>query len=142
MNKKAEWLWGEPQQTAFELIKKELTQAPVLSAFDLTKRYRVSADSSQYALVAVLLQNTGLEGQQPVEYASPKLTEAERRYAMIEKEALAITWACKKFDFYLVGRHFQVETDHKPLIPLLGEKDLSHLPVRIQRFKISDAMQL
>ena len=136
MGKKAEWLWGEPQQKAFELIKKELTQAPVLSAFDLNKRHRISADSSQYALGAVLLQNAGLEGWQPVEYASRKLTEAERRYAMIEKEALAITWACEKFDFYLVGRHFQVETDHKPLIPLLGEKDLSHLPVRIQRFKM------
>jgi len=54
---------------------------------------------------------------------------------MIEKEALGITWAREKFAFFLVGRKFEVETDHKPLIALLGEKDLSQLPVRVQRFK-------
>ena len=53
---------------------------------------------------------------------------------MIEKEALGITWACEKF--FLVGRKFEVETDHKPLIALLGEKDLSQLHVRVQRFKM------
>ena len=62
------------------------------------------------------------------------MTGAETRYAMIE-DALGITWACEKFDFFLVGRKFEVETDHKPLIALLGEKDLSQLPVRVQRFK-------
>ena len=58
-------------------------------------------------------------------YASRKLADVEKRfYGQIEKEALAITWVCEKFDFYLVGRHFEVETDHKPLIPLLVSKDL------------------
>ena len=102
MGKKAEWLLGEPQQKAFELIKKELIQAPVLFAFDLNENHQVSADSSQYALGAVLLQNTCHKGWQRVEYASPKLTEAKRRYVMIKKEALTR----KKFDFYLVDRHF------------------------------------
>jgi len=65
----------------------------------------------------------------------PKDDGAKTRYAMIEKEALGITWVCEKFDCFLVGR-FEVETDHKPLIALLGEKDLSQLPVRVQRFKM------
>ena len=93
---------GEPQQKAFKLIKKEFIQTPVLCAFDLNKNHQVSADSSQYALGAVLLQHTCHKGWQRVEYASPKLTEAKRRYVMIKKEALTR----KKFDFYLVDRHF------------------------------------
>ena len=69
-------------------------------------------------------------------FASRKLTEAERKYAQIEKEALAITWACEKFDFYLVGADFEVETDHKPLVKLLGDSDLANMPLRCQRFKL------
>ena len=128
--------WGIDQQSAFEEIKKELSSAPVLCAFDVTRRHRVSADSSRIALGAVLLQFTEDQYWQPVEYASRKLLPAEKNYAMIELEALGITWACEKFDFYLVGRKFEIETDHKPLISLLGEKDLSQLPLRVQRFKM------
>ena len=133
---KSEWCWDDCQQKAFERIKSEITHLPTLCSFDLSKKHRVSADSSNHAVGAVLLQQNSSGLWQPVEYASRKLTEAERRYAMVEKEALAITWACEKFDYYLVGREFEVETDHKPLVAILGEKDLSKLPLRVQRFKL------
>ena len=136
MGVKSEWYWGAEQQKSFDLIKAELSDVPVLCAFDMSCKHRVSADSSQYAVGAVLLQYNSRNEWQPVEYASRKLTEAERRYAMIEKEALAITWACEKFNYYLLGREFEVETDHKPLVSILGEKDLSQLPLRVQRFKL------
>ena len=128
--------WGIDQQTAFEEIKKELSSAPVLCALDVTRRHRVSADSSRIALGVVLLQFTEDQYWQPVEYASRKLLPAERNYAMIELEALGITLASEKFHFYLVSRKFEIETDHKPLISLLGEKHLSQLPLRVQRFKL------
>jgi len=133
---KSEWHWGLDQIEAFEKIKKVLSETPVLCAFDINRLHRVSADASRNAIGAVLLQYNEKGQWQPVEYASRKLTDAECRYAMIEKESLAITWACDKFDFYLVGRQFEIETDHKPLVNLLGEKDLSQLPLRVQRFKM------
>ena len=66
--------------------------------------------------------------------ASRKLTEAEQHYAMIELEALGITWAREKFNFYLIGRSFEGETHHKSLISLLDGKDLSYLHQRVPSF--------
>ena len=62
------------------------------------------------------------------------MTPMEQRYAQIEKEAQAFTWACERFADYLVGMKFHVETDHKPLLPLFSSKHLSELPIQVQRF--------
>ena len=72
----------------------------------------------------------------PVAYASRAMTETETRYAQIEKEALAITWACEKFSTYILGKHISIETDHKPLVPILGSKHLDNLPPRVLRFRL------
>ena len=72
----------------------------------------------------------------PVSYISRSLNPTECRYAQIEKEALAATWACERFQEYLLGKHFKLETDHKPLIPLLSSKSLDEMPIRIQRFRL------
>lgn len=129
------WVWGPEQDKAFKRIKEMLSSFPTLVKFDLRKKHRITADASSHSIGAALLQ-LEKESWQPVAYASRTMTETEKRYAQIEKEALAVTWACQKFDFYLVGTQFEVETDHKPLVPLLGEKDLSSLPLRIQRFRL------
>ena len=62
------------------------------------------------------------------------MSETERRYTQIEKEALATSWTCQKFSDFILGKHILIETDHKPLVPLLGMKDLDRLPPRILRF--------
>ena len=71
----------------------------------------------------------------PGTFASRSMSETELRYAQIEKEALATTWACEKFRDYLIGKKFSIEIDHKPLVPLLNSKYLDSLPPRILRFR-------
>ena len=72
----------------------------------------------------------------PVAYMSKSMTETECRYLQIEKEALALVWACEKFEDYVLGKEIHLETDHKPLVPLLGKADLDCLLPRILRFQL------
>jgi len=74
-----------------------------------------------------------LQSDQPVAYASRALSPTEQSYAQIEKECMAIVFAYEKFDQYLHGRNLiNVETDHKPLIPIF-KKPLLSAPKRLQR---------
>ncbi|KAI3356713.1 hypothetical protein L3Q82_003311 [Scortum barcoo] len=130
------WTWGSQQQQAFDSIKQELTTPPGLALYDPNAETLVSADSSSYGMGAVLLQRRDNAEWKPVAYASRSLTCTEQRYAQIEKEALASTWACERFSEFLIGKSFCIETDHKPLVPLLGTKSLDELPPRIQRLRM------
>ena len=132
---KRSWTWGSSQEEAFSQIKAELTKPTVLTLYDPQALTKVSADASSYGVGAVLLQQAG-DIWKPVAYASRSMTETERRYAQIEKEALAVVWACDKFSDYVLGRSFQIETDHKPLVPLLSTKQLDRLPPRVLRFRL------
>ena len=95
----------------------------------------MSADASSHGLGAVLLQMEA-NAWKPVAFASRSMSSTEVRYAQIEKEALAATWACERFRDYLVGKRFCIETDHKPLVPLLSSTHLDNLPPRVLRFRL------
>ena len=88
----------------------------------------LQCDASQSGLGAALLQNG-----QPVAYASRALSPAETHYAQIEKELLAIVFACDHFEAYVYGRDsVQVETDHQPLVTIV-QKPLNSALNRLQR---------
>ena len=120
------WSWSEVQQRSFDEVKKLLTQAPVLAFYDVNKPLTLENDACEYGLGAAIFQ----EGR-PIAYASRTLTEAERRYAQIEKETLALVYGLEKFHQYTYGRHLDVVTDHKPLVAILS-KPLSKAPRRLQ----------
>jgi hypothetical protein len=65
--------------------------------------------------------------------ASRKLAPREQNYSVIEREALAIVWAISKFDFYLFGRRFVIQMDHKPMVYVNKAKCLNK---RIMRWAI------
>ena len=136
LSTKNSWVWSEPQQKAFQQIKQQLSSTPVLALYHPNRLTTVSADSSSFEIGAVLTQKQSDGNWRPVAYCSRSLSNAEQRYAQIEKEALALTWGCERFNDYLLGKHFHAETDHKPLVSLLGTKNLEELPIRVQRFRM------
>ncbi len=118
------WIWGSVQQAAFEKIKSDLASTQVLAQYKPEAKTKVSTDASSFGLGAVLSQMQNEKEWRPVAFISRSLSETEQRYAQVEKEALAVTWACERLSSYLIGLHFTIETDHKPLLALLGTKAL------------------
>ena len=135
LSKKSSWCWTANQEEAFNATKKELLKPTVLALYNPNALTKVSADASSFGLGAVLLQKNS-DSWKPIAFASRSLSEVERRYAQIEKEALATTWACEKFVDYILGNKFNIETDHKPLVPLLSTTCLHSLPPRVLRFRL------
>ena len=74
--------------------------------------------------------------RRPVCYATRSLSDTEKGYAVIEKEALATTWAGEKFSEYVLGSKLTLETDHRPFVPLLNSTERCKMPPRIQRFRL------
>lgn len=130
------WTWDAQQKEAFAKVKKELSSPAILAQYSPNSETIVSADASSYGLGGVLMQKQKNGEWRPVVYISRSLTPTETRYAQIEKEALATTWACERLSAYLLGLEFTVHTDHKPLISLLGNRPIDDLPPRILRFRL------
>jgi hypothetical protein len=132
--KRNEWSWGPEHESAWNDLRTALTTEPVLKFYDPKKPTKISADASQSGLGAVLLQQDE-DGWAPVAYASKAMTEAETRYAQIEKECLALTFACERFHQFVYGMKFVAETDHKPLFAIF-KKSLADSPLSLQRMRI------
>lgn len=96
LHKDIAWTWTDQQQNAFDTLKQCVTSPPVLRYYDVQTPVTLTCDASQYGLGGACLQNGS-----PVAYASRTLTEKEKKYAQIEKELLAVVFACFKFYDYI-----------------------------------------
>ncbi len=134
LEKDVEWKIDSPQTEAFKCLKDLVTSSPTLKFFNPNLATRVACDASQQGLGAILEQCHG-EIWYPVAYASRSLTPAESNYCSLERETLAIVFACEKFHEYVYGREFGVISDHMPLKSIFN-KPLSKSPARLQRFRL------
>ena len=111
LKKKTKFVWSNNCQKAFDLLCKLLSSRITLVPFSDDGPIVLQTDASSVALGAVLLQNG-----KPVEFYSRKLSSIEQRYPTYEREAAAMVSAMIHFRHFLVGRKFELHTDHKPLL--------------------------
>ena len=109
--------WNNECNDSLIQIQSLFSSDPILTLPDLSLTFVVRADASDVAIGAMLLQNKD-DILQPCYYASRKLSETEKKYAIVERECLAIVFAVRKFSRYLLLTHFVIQTDHKPLLYL------------------------
>ena len=114
MKKYAPYAWGPEHNQAFNNIKREIVQAPILKYYNPKKETVLQTDPSIKGLGACLLQDG-----HPIYFASKSLQDTEFRYVAMELEALAVAWAMEKFHHFLYASHFTLETDQKPLETIL-----------------------
>ncbi|XP_016103330.1 uncharacterized protein [Sinocyclocheilus grahami] len=118
--------WTPAAEEAFQRVKGALISEPILRAPDFSCPFLLEMDASNTGLGAVLSQIR--EGEEhPVIYISRKLIPAERNYAAVEKEALAVKWALLELRYYLLGRKFPLVTNHAPLQVLSDEERTASL---------------
>ncbi|GJW66363.1 reverse transcriptase domain-containing protein [Tanacetum coccineum] len=107
---------------AFETLKKNLTEAPILVVPVWNLPFELICDASDFAIGAVLGQRK-MKHFQPIHYASMTMTEAQIHYTTTEKEMLAVVYAFEKFWPYLVLSKSIVYADHSALKYLMNKQD-------------------
>uniref|UniRef100_A0A0G4G2C5 Reverse transcriptase domain-containing protein n=1 Tax=Chromera velia CCMP2878 TaxID=1169474 RepID=A0A0G4G2C5_9ALVE len=123
LRKHTPFVWEEPQRRAFEALKEALTSEPVLCRPDFDKEFVVKPDASNDAIGAVLGQTDEERNEKVVAYASKMMTDLEKKWGIIEREALSLVYTVDTFKPYLYGKKFIVITDHKALQHIHDQKD-------------------
>ena len=109
-------IWSEKCDHAFRQLKELLCNAPLLSTPDFDRSFVLQTDASERGVGAVLSQCDDEGMEHHVAYFSKKLLPREERYSTVEKECLAIKLGIQAFKVYLLGRQFEIQTDHRALV--------------------------
>ena len=137
LKKNVPWKWTKSEDAAFTAAKNILLNSRTLVHYNESLPLVLSCDASSYGAGAVL--SHVINGKhQPTAFASCTLTEAQRNYSQLEKEAFSIIFGLKRFHQYLCGNSFTILTDHRPLLTLLGPHYSvpAHAASRLQRWAL------
>ena len=121
LKRNSKWYWDAQHDKMFDQIK-NLLSTKAMAYFNTQWSTEVTTDASPSGVSAILSQ---YDPQNPsnkhiVVYASRALTPVEMRYSQVEREALAVVWACEKLKIYLIGREFDLIVDNKAIQLIFG----------------------
>ncbi|GKA08406.1 putative reverse transcriptase domain-containing protein [Tanacetum coccineum] len=118
--KNKKYIWGKDQESAFQLLKQKLCEAPILALPEGNDDFVVYCDASHQGLGAVLMQR-----EKVIAYASRQLKPNKENYTTHDLKLGAVVFALKIWRHYLYGTKCTVFTDHKSLQHILNQKELN-----------------
>lgn len=138
LKKNSSFVWSEECKQAFRSVKQILSSDKVLCHYDNSRPVKLICDASDKGISAILVHLFDNNMERPIAYASRTLSQAERKYCILDKESLAIVFGVKKFFQYLYGTKFTLECDNKALVHIFApDKDIPTLAnSRLQRFAL------
>ena len=117
--------WKEPQQQAYQELKRRITSAPVLALPDPGQEFLLTTDASDQGVGSVLSQ-----GGRPIAFFSKRLNPAQSRYTTGEKELMAVVLSLEHFRHLVDGRRTVVNTDHRNLLTALTRPRMNARMIR------------
>nr|GEV73579.1 putative reverse transcriptase domain-containing protein [Tanacetum cinerariifolium] len=118
--KNKKYIWGENQESTFQLLKQKLCEALILALPEGNDDFVVYCDASHQGLEAVLMQR-----EKVIVYASRQLKPHEENYTTHDLELGVVVFDLKIWRHYLYGTKCTVFIDHKSLQHILDQKELN-----------------
>jgi hypothetical protein len=130
------FIWKKEHSDGLMRIKEALT-TEAMGYFDENWNTELTTDASPTGLGAVLAQSdpTDPSNRKIILYASRALSSVEQKYSQVEREALAVVWACERLKFYLIGKQFKLNCDNAAVELIFGNPK-SKVCARIERWSL------
>ena len=137
LRKNKKFTWEKPQSCAFEELKLALVSAPVLVHYDPYLPIKLYTDAS-YDGLGYTLKHVINDEEYPIKYGSRTLSDSEVNYGVTELECLVVVWSICKNREYLLGKYFEVVSDHHSLCWMMRSRDpcgkLARWSLRLQEY--------
>ena len=119
LKKQNEWIWTEEHTKAFDNLKECITKIPCQAHYNAQSENIITTDTSTKGLGTTLRQKQKTGELKPIGFASPFLSDTEKKYAINELELLAVVWDLEHFRLHIYGKPIELLTDHQALEPLI-----------------------
>ena len=136
LKRNSQFNWTEEHTNGLKLIKEALTKE-AMGYFDENWNTELTTDASPTGLGAVLAQSDPADPSKRkiILYESRALTIVERKYSQVEREALAVVWACERLKLYLIGKEFNLNVNNKAVQLIFGNPKAKTC-ARIERWSL------
>lgn len=133
--KDVRWEWNEEYQKLTDNIKQSIKGK--VSFFKLNWHTQVHVDASPIGLGAFVIQVNPKNKEEInlIACTSSTLSEPNKNYPHVEKEALGCVWACERNQIYLLGHHFTLYSDNKVVTQIFNNPK-SKPSARIPKWQI------